>query len=356
LYWFVFDNSLNGNTPYGSLLQASDGMLYGMTYQGGVNDRGTLFQYNPITSAFIKKIDFQGATDGANPTASLIQTSDGTLYGMTSKGGSYYEGVVFQYNLTTSVLEKKFDFNTSDGTSPKGSLVQAKDGMLYGMAEENGSSDGVFFCKGVLFQYNPSSSTYTKKVIFGKYNTPYVNPKGSLLLTDDGQLYGMLNGVKGAIFQYDPVNSSYSTELLFTSSLYGHNPHGSLIQASDGMLYGTTYKGGINNEGVLFQYNPSTHVYTKKIDFDRKTIGGKPEGSLIQLTDGMLYGTTSTSETGAEGTIFQYEPLTGTISKKADFTNSMATGRSPKGSLTLANDGMLNNSRPPFFSVDESVQ
>ena len=353
---FVFDNSLNGNTPYGSLLQASDGMLYGMTYQGGVNDRGTLFQYNPITSAFIKKIDFQGATDGANPTASLIQTSDGTLYGMTSKGGSYYEGVVFQYNLTTSVLEKKFDFNTSDGTSPKGSLVQAKDGMLYGMAEENGSSDGVFFCKGVLFQYNPSSSTYTKKVIFGKYNTPYVNPKGSLLLTDDGQLYGMLNGVKGAIFQYDPVNSSYSTELLFTSSLYGHNPHGSLIQASDGMLYGTTYKGGINNEGVLFQYNPSTHVYTKKIDFDRKTIGGKPEGSLIQLTDGMLYGTTSTSETGAEGTIFQYEPLTGTISKKADFTNSMATGRSPKGSLTLANDGMLNNSRPPFFSVDESVQ
>ena len=39
---------------------------------------------------------FAGATDGISPQGSLIQASDGTLYGMASGGGANNPGTVFQ--------------------------------------------------------------------------------------------------------------------------------------------------------------------------------------------------------------------------------------------------------------------
>ena len=32
-------------------------------------------------------------------------------------------------------------------------------------------------------------------------------------------------------------------------------------------LYGTTVAGGANDDGVIFQYNTATNIYTKKFDF-----------------------------------------------------------------------------------------
>ena len=43
---------------------------------------------------------------------------------------------------------------------------------------------------------------------------------------------------------------------------------GSLIQASDGKLYGMTSHGGSNGYGVIFSFDPSTSTYTKLKDFD----------------------------------------------------------------------------------------
>ncbi len=76
-----------GGQPYGSLIQASNGKLYGMT-QGGVfnNDFGTIFSFNPLTNIFENLYDFDIIV-GAFPSGSLIQTSNGKLYGMTPRGG-----------------------------------------------------------------------------------------------------------------------------------------------------------------------------------------------------------------------------------------------------------------------------
>ena len=234
----------------GSLTQATDEMLYGLTNAGGVNDSGIIFQYNPTTGILTKKIDFT-SDNGASPLGSLTQALDGMLYGTTIYGGINDTGILFQYNPTTGILTKKIDFTSDNGENPNGSIVQASDSMLYGMTQVGGTNN-----KGVIFQYNPTTGILTKKIDFIVSNGSY--------------------------------------------------PMGSLAQASDSMLYGMTQSGGINDTGILFQYNPTTGILTKKIDFSGTDNGANPMGSLTQATDEMLYGLTSQGGNNNFGILFQY--------------------------------------------------
>ncbi len=86
---------------YGSLIQASDGKLYGMTLRGGSSGHGIIFSYDPATFTYAKLYDF-GSTNGVQPFGSLVQASDGKLYGMTHGGGSYGGGVIFSYDPATA--------------------------------------------------------------------------------------------------------------------------------------------------------------------------------------------------------------------------------------------------------------
>src|ERR1035437_7586 len=293
-----FAGATNGNNPRSDLMQASDGMLYGMIHGGGANMHGVLFQYNPATSTYTKKLDFAGITNGDTPMGDLMQASDGMLYGMTANGGANNYGVLFQYNPATSTYTKKLDFaGATNGSNPQGSLIQASDGMLYGMTEQGGANN-----LGVLFQYNPATNTYTKKLDFaGAANGGM--PYGSLMQASDGMLYGMTNigGVNnyGVLFQYNPATSAYTKKLDFAGAANGKNPFGSLMQASNGMLYGMTEQGGAKGFGVLFHYNPATSVYTKNIDIAGATNGSNPGGTLMQASDGISYGMTENG--GANG-------------------------------------------------------
>jgi len=140
-------------------------MLYGMTYQGGVNNLGVLFEYDPVTDIFIKKLDFDSA-NGRNPFGSLIQASNGKLYGMTIQGGVNDKGILFEYDPITSTYIKKLEFSgTINGSYPQGSLMQACNGKLYGMTKQGGVNN-----MGVLFEYNPATDIYTKKLDFNGYN------------------------------------------------------------------------------------------------------------------------------------------------------------------------------------------
>ena len=335
-----FNGAANGSNPNGSLMQASDGKLYGMTPQGGANSMGVLFQYDPATSTYTKKLDFNGAANGSYPYGSLIQATDGKLYGMTSGGGVNSVGVLFQYDPTTISYNKKFDFDgTVNGSSPLGSLMQASDGRLYGMTYDGGASN-----VGIIFQYDPATSTYTKKIDFNGNGANGLYPWGSLMQASDGKLYGMTNdgGVNnaGVLFQYDLTTSIYNKKIEFNGATNGRNPYGSLMQASDGKLYGMTKLGGTNNLGVIFQYDLATNTYIKKFDFDGTVNGSNPLGSLIQSSDGKLYGMTYQGGVANFGVLFQFDPATSTYTKKLDF-NGTANGSNPQGSLMQASDGKL---------------
>src|SRR5579871_5646356 len=77
---------------------------------------------------------FLATTDGSGPVASLIQGKNGDLYGTTPQGGAIGVGTVFKVKADGSHFTVLHSFNgtVTDGAYPTGGLLLGKDGYLYG--------------------------------------------------------------------------------------------------------------------------------------------------------------------------------------------------------------------------------
>ncbi len=309
-------------------------MLYGVTPLGGKYDQGVLYQYNTTNNAYTVKVDFQ-FTKGSGPDGSLVLASDGNLYGMTSGNGLNYGGTLFQYNPTTDVFTKKVDFgNSSSGTNPHGGLTQmtvSGTTKLYGMTTTGGSNQ-----MGTLFEYVAGDPAVTKKIDFVGANGS--EPFGNLTAAS-GKLYGMtfIGGTAntGTLFEYDPSTGQLVTKVNFTGA-NGANPKGSMMLGANGNLFGATWKGGTQDAGLLFEYTPgATSVTVRKADFSINVggVGGNPGPTMVQLANGLIYGTTEIGGANGAGVLFEYNPTTFAYTKKNDFGG--AGGYGPFGGLTL---------------------
>jgi uncharacterized repeat protein (TIGR03803 family) len=338
---FDFNDTINGSIPQGGLIQGKDGKLYGMTEKGGLHNWGVIFQYDPATLTFKKKFDFDDVTTGSGPQGSLLIGTDGKMYGLANTGGAYDYGTLFQYDPATNVFTKKFDFNgNANGGNPLGTLIQAKNGKLYGLTSAGGTDDF-----GTLFEYDPITNTHTKKFEFNGLERGGF-PYGSLMEASDGNLYGLASSAgannSGVLFQYDPSASTFKVKFDFEEAVSGSAPQSSLIQATNGKLYGTTEYGTSYSEGVVFEYDIATSVCTKKYEFNdgAKYSGRHPIGALMQASDGMMYGMSYDGGTANAGVVFKYNPVTADYTKEFDF-HGAANGNAPVSGLTLASDKML---------------
>ncbi len=331
----------DGDFPKSHLLQASNGKLYGMTASCCTLEAySVLFEYDPVTKGYDKKFDFNDTVNGGSVYGGLIQATDGKLYGLASRGGAYNYGIIFQYDPSTSVFKKMFDFDDIQGSIAVGSLFEAPDGKLYGLTSTGGIHD-----YGTLFQFDPATKVFVKKFDFDGV-TSGGNPMGALILSKNGKLYGLTSsGGKddaGTIFEYDLSTSAVTTKFQMNGVSDGAFPYGSLIEATDGNMYGITSSGGLNKDGVLFQYNPGTSGYNVKSDFDFKTIGGSPQSSLIQASNGKLYGSLQSGAAHGNGSVFQFDILTDQLTKIYDFDDeNTAGGKTPYSSFMQAKDGYL---------------
>lgn len=333
-----FDGPQYGRQPQGSLMQASNGKLYGLTAYGGAYDSGCLFSWDPSTQAFVKLHDFS-STSGSIPWGSLIQAANGKLYGLTSYGGTYGFGTLFSFDPATGQHSKLFDFNgpglSSNGAYPYGDLLEFNTGKLYGMTSGGGSSNA-----GLIFEYDINSSSFTKKKDFTYSNGGL--PNGSLMKATNGKVYGLTQSGgtnnAGILFEYVPSTNTLTTLHNFSSLLSGSQPWGTPFQASNGKLYGMTNTGG-NGYGTIFSYDISASSLQKLLDFYGKLNGETPKGKLVLASDGKLYGTTQYGGSGGSGTIFSFDPVAKTLSKLLDLNST--TGDTPVGGLVQGNDGKL---------------
>jgi uncharacterized repeat protein (TIGR03803 family) len=340
----AFGNVNNGTFPNGSLF-LNGSYLYGMTCLGGTNGDGIIFKIKTDGTGYSKFLDFGGALGGRPYFASFI--FDGNfLYGLTYYGGVKGGGVLFKIKTDGSGYSIVFDFGfPPNGNNPTGSLFS--DGIfLYGM-----TSGGGDFGNGVLFKIKSDGTGFTKLFEFSGANGS--TPLGSLIsdgtflygLTSSGGTYG-----RGTIFKILPDGTGFSTLLDLNDSLSGSSPQGSLLY--DGtFLYGMTRGGGSHLYGTLFRIKPDGSGFKKLHEFGNSTDGKSPCGSLF--TDGLLlYGMTlygglySCWHCPGYGTIFKIKPDGTGYKKIFDFNGS--NGQYPTGSFVSDGNFLYGSARNIF--------
>ena len=136
---YTFTGGNDGGSPVPGVVQASDGNFYGTTYELGANGNGTVFSITP-SGTFNTLYSFSGTNDGGNPWGGLVQASDGNLYGTTQQFGQYNFGTVFRL-APNGPLTTVAQFDGYTGANPSAALIQAKDGNLYGTTELGGSGN-----------------------------------------------------------------------------------------------------------------------------------------------------------------------------------------------------------------------
>ncbi|MBA3914914.1 MAG: IPT/TIG domain-containing protein [Acidobacteriales bacterium] len=192
---YNFD-STHGAEPYAPLFQASDGNFYGTARSGGtLNNGGVAFKLTPSKQlTVLHNFDQSGSNgDGTLPYAGLVQASDGSLYGVTSAGGSSGAGTL--YRITASgVYSKLYDFDLTTGSLPFATLRQHTNGPLYGEATAGGATG-----HGALFMFAIPASL-----------KPFVSlqPASGKVATTVGIFGGALTGTTSV--KFNGLSASFS--------------------------------------------------------------------------------------------------------------------------------------------------
>ncbi|MGA2578529.1 MAG: choice-of-anchor tandem repeat GloVer-containing protein [Bryobacteraceae bacterium] len=324
-------SSLNGIQPISGLVLAPSGEFYGTTYFGGPHGAGEVFKMSASgdAAALYGFCPSPQCPDGENPVGGLVLATNGDLYGTATFGGANDAGTLFkltQSGTYTTLYSFCIQANCADGSQPQGTLIQATNGRIYGTTNIGGTAQG-----GTVFEITPSGALGTVHEFCSMANcADGTSPIGGLIQGTDGNLYGTTQfggvlpggeGGSGTVYKINPATNSLTTLYVFCRQPYctdGESPFGALVEGTDGNFYGTTWGGGAANAGgsysltagTVFQLTPQG-VLTTLHSFCTESgcpDGFDPEGALTQSTNGAFYGTTcggACGGTSGDGTVFK---------------------------------------------------
>ena len=309
---YNFTGGPDGGWPYYGLVRDAKGNLYGTTYYGG--DLNCDYPYG---CGVVFKLDNGGKEttlytftetggDGANPAAGLVIDSSGNLYGTTYYGGASGDGTVFKLDSSgNETVLHSFTGYPDDGAYPFADLVRDAAGNLYGTTYSGGAGE----VDGTVFEVDKAGNeTMLHSFTGGDGQSPSIDP---LFLDAAGNVYGTTHSggpyQHGVVFKLDKTGEE---TLLYTfpGLAKGAFPTSGLIRDPLGNLYGTTARGGSgachSGCGVVFKLAKTGKV-TVLYSFAYTGDGTYPSGDLLRDAMGNLYGTTFEGGGDDVGTLFE---------------------------------------------------
>jgi uncharacterized repeat protein (TIGR03803 family) len=303
----------------------SAGNIYGTTVLGGDFGSGTVFQLSSTTNGWVHTVlySFTGGADGGEPYKGVTLDREGNLYGtaVTGGSGSCEGGCGVVYKLTNSggiwsqrVIHAFAGGN--DGSGPGARVTVDRSGNVYGMAP-TGGAHGL----GTIYKiFQGPSGGWSLKVIhaFTGGADGATGSAGRMILRN-GHLYGAATtgGTfgSGVVFELTPREGQWDFKTIysFKGQVDGSFPYGALLFDASGNIFGTTYYGGANNIGSVYELSrrPIGEWEEKVLySFRDGTNGNSPISNLVFDSAGNLYGTTSEGGLGS-GIIFKLSPVSG---------------------------------------------
>jgi uncharacterized repeat protein (TIGR03803 family) len=275
----TFGNGKDGRGPSSLVFDAS-GNLFGATTGGGAYGYGSIFELTPTANGhWTEKVlySFNGK-DGYDPFGVVIDKA-GNLYGTTYFGGANACmgtgcGMVFELSpgsagKWTERILHSFNDDGEDGFYPDGGLIFDLAGNLYGTTFYGGTGSGCFEdgC-GTVFELTPDAHGHWTESVLHNFNPRSQDgyfPVAGLVFDSFGNLYGttFAGGTYqyyGTVFELTPgTHGHWAEKLLHSFNDNGRDGYGAvtgLIVDTTGKLYGTTYQGGTQDLGTVFEITP----------------------------------------------------------------------------------------------------
>jgi uncharacterized repeat protein (TIGR03803 family) len=235
-------------------------------------------------------------------------------------------------------------FDGTDGSTPAyGALTFDASGNGYGTTQFGGTSNN-----GTVYEISKQDGQWTESVLysFGTGQNDGTEPLHNVVFDRAGNLYGTTytggtNG-GGTVFELSPSGSGW-TEQIIANFASGSAPQAGLIIDSAGNLYGATDGVGTSSAEV-FELSPSGNSWTMTTlhSFSTNRFDLGPVGNLVMDHSGNLYGATYSLGVHTDGNIFELSPSGGswTYTDLYDFTGG-SDGENPIGDLNIDSSGNL---------------
>ena len=311
--------SSSGTYPIG--LTYANGALFGVSDSGALEDIscGSVFELQPPAVAGdawteTTLYSFDISTDGCGPSFAPVTGPSGEIYGVTSGGGAYNSGAVYELQPPASPGEAWTERVLYSLGAPAGNigfedgpLLPGPDGSFFLL-----TTGGVHGYGGLLHLLPPASpgGDWTGNLV---YSFPEYTLADSLVSGPNGVFYGTtLYGATpgGGVFQLTPPSApgeAWTYTALYNLPIERGVTLNSLTVDTDGTIYGTAY--GFSNYGTgpgfVFSLTPPAAAGGNWAFTLLKNFGGYHPDQTLIIHDGNLYGAIASNH---DGGVFELQP------------------------------------------------
>src|SRR5450432_1858239 len=322
------NGTTDGSNVTGNMFLGRDEDFYNVAATSGANGNGTIFKVSP-TGVFTKIFDFGGANLGVTPGTGLIQATSGLFYGSTQNGGTGNASVFYSLNESLSA------FASLVSTSGR---VGSKIGIL---GQGFSASSVVKFNGVKATTVTRTGSTFLLATVPAGASDGYVTvTTGTTTLTSSQKfivhnswgagapmptaVYGAATGVlNGQIYLvggyttetvagtqiYNPATNTWSTGLSLPTAI---DTAASAVVGNVLYVIGGSSSLTGKSSNAVWAFNPTTKTWSAKADMPTAR-----NGTHAVVESGVIYVMGGRNGTSFVDTVESYTPATDTWKEEA---------------------------------------